>query len=75
MLFAEEADRTFAAALQRLTYCNPFVPERIECEREALGPEHVSPDKVWHALNHSDRDAVMARLGARATAVARAGGH
>jgi DNA-binding NtrC family response regulator len=27
---------------------------------------------VWHALTHSDREAVMARLGARATAVARA---
>ena len=72
MIFVDEQDRTFATALERLTYCNPFVPERIECERLALGPTYIPPDGVWNVLTHTQRDANIARLGGRANAIARA---
>jgi transcriptional regulator with AAA-type ATPase domain len=41
------SDRRFADCLSRLAYCNPFLPERIELEREALGDEFVDRDLVW----------------------------
>ena len=43
----QPAERTFAAGLSKLVYCNPFLPERIEYEREALGDEFVEKDAVW----------------------------
>ncbi len=42
------SERAFAQAISRLAYCNPFLPERIECEREALGPEFAAAGVVWH---------------------------
>jgi transcriptional regulator with AAA-type ATPase domain len=41
-------DRVLAEAISRLAYCNPFLPERIECERQALGTEFVSGGTLWH---------------------------
>ena len=40
-------ERKFADALSRLAYANPFLPERIELEREALGSEFDDPLPVW----------------------------
>jgi len=37
MSFFTPADRRFAQIVGRLSTCNPFVAERIEFEREALG--------------------------------------
>jgi hypothetical protein len=34
-----------------LAYCNPFLPERIEFEREALGEEFASGDAVWNVAS------------------------
>ena len=34
-------------AVSRLGYCNPFLPERIELERAALGAEFVPGEPVW----------------------------
>ena len=48
MLFPSPADAEFAAVISRLAYCNPFLPERIEFERDALGPEFVDADIVWN---------------------------
>jgi transcriptional regulator with AAA-type ATPase domain len=48
MLFESTEDRTRAGAIARLVYCNPFLPERIDCEREALGEEFVEADAAWH---------------------------
>ncbi len=31
------AERRFVEAVGRMAHCNPFSPERIECERVALG--------------------------------------
>ena len=32
------SDQPFVESVARLAYCNPFLPERIEHERAALGP-------------------------------------
>jgi hypothetical protein len=48
MLFASDADAAFARTIAKLAYCNPFLPERIEHEREALGEEFVEADVVWN---------------------------
>jgi len=48
MLFDLKADADFAEVMSRLSYCNPFLPERIECERAALGSEFAPVDVVWN---------------------------
>src|SRR5687768_7554162 len=50
MIFLSDDERAFAQAIVRLVYCNPFLPERIECERAALGEDFVAGDRVWNAL-------------------------
>lgn len=45
-LFTPE-QRAFAQAMSSLTYCNPFLPERIQHEKEALGREFRQPHAVW----------------------------
>ena len=47
--FLTDADRTLARAISRLAYCNPFLPERIECERQALSGAFVPGGTLWHA--------------------------
>ena len=37
----------FSGVLSQLAYCNPFLEERIELERVALGDEFVKTDPVW----------------------------
>jgi len=49
MAFLTGADRTLAEAISRLAYCNPFLPERIERERQALGSTFVPGGTLWHA--------------------------
>jgi transcriptional regulator with AAA-type ATPase domain len=46
MLF-QPAERSFAAAVSRIAYDNPFSPERIESEREALGTSFNEAGPVW----------------------------
>lgn len=36
-----DTERDFAVAASHLAYVNPFLPERIEWERRAIGEEHV----------------------------------
>jgi len=48
MLFKSAEDRGQAAAIARLIYCNPFLPERLDCEKEALGDDYVPVDPAWH---------------------------
>jgi DNA-binding NtrC family response regulator len=47
--FLGTADRTLAEAISRLAYCNPFLPERIDYERQALGAAFVPGGTLWHA--------------------------
>jgi transcriptional regulator with AAA-type ATPase domain len=49
-------DHRFLDAVSRLGYCNPFLPERMELERAALGREFVDAGPVWSA-SVSDPDA------------------
>jgi transcriptional regulator with AAA-type ATPase domain len=42
-----ECDGHFAQTLARLMYCNHFLPERIELEREALGADFDEKELVW----------------------------
>ena len=44
-----DAERDFATAVSHLAYGNPFLPERIDWERRALGEEHLPFDSVWHS--------------------------
>ncbi len=45
-LFAEK-EKVFARAVSRLGYCNPFLPDRIHCEKEVLGDAFVERDLFW----------------------------
>jgi transcriptional regulator of acetoin/glycerol metabolism len=41
-------ETSFAEALSRLSYCNPFLQERLQFEREALGSEFIEGGDVWN---------------------------
>ncbi|HKA00554.1 MAG TPA: sigma 54-interacting transcriptional regulator [Candidatus Solibacter sp.] len=45
--FLTATQRSFLESIQRLAYCNPFLPDRVECEREVLGGEFVEGEPVW----------------------------
>jgi len=71
MGFMSGEERALGAALSRLGYANPFLPERIEAEGAALGPAFVHADRVWSV--HTDRKVQnpnVARLAERATTLA-----
>lgn len=46
-LFRSE-DRTFVEAVRELSFANPFAPERIDWERQALGAEFETRDAEWN---------------------------
>ena len=46
----------FAKAVSQLTYCNPFLPERIDGERKALGDRFIEVDPVWHRTAEGLKD-------------------
>jgi len=39
--------RRLVEAISRLAYANPFLPERVECERAVLGADFVPGEPVW----------------------------
>jgi transcriptional regulator with AAA-type ATPase domain len=47
MAFLSSAERSFLSAVSQLAYCNPFLPERAECERAALGKDYDEGEPVW----------------------------
>ncbi len=47
MSWMTAGEREFAAAIAELSYCNPFLPERVEHTRRALGPAFVKTYEVW----------------------------
>jgi hypothetical protein len=47
MAFLSRAERSFLQAVSQLAYCNPFLPERVELERGALGDDFVEGEPVW----------------------------
>jgi transcriptional regulator with AAA-type ATPase domain len=50
----DESERRFAEAISRLSYCNPFLPVRLEREREALGDAFQEEGAVWSKRIHVD---------------------
>ncbi|MEN9840563.1 MAG: hypothetical protein RL376_363 [Verrucomicrobiota bacterium] len=49
-IFKRSEDREFAVAVRRLNATNPFLPERIECERMALGVDFQAAGAEWNQL-------------------------
>jgi transcriptional regulator with AAA-type ATPase domain len=49
MSILTESERRFLTAVSKLAYCNPFLPERTDHERTALGKDYVSREIVWSA--------------------------
>jgi DNA-binding NtrC family response regulator len=41
------AESRFAQTISQIAFVNPFLPERIELERKALGPDFVDRGSVW----------------------------
>jgi DNA-binding NtrC family response regulator len=71
MAFITADERPLAAPLAQLGYTNPFLPERIECERTALGGDFVSAGPVWSVqADRQVQNPNVARLGERAGVLA-----
>jgi transcriptional regulator with AAA-type ATPase domain len=49
-------ERRFVASVSQLAYCNPFLPERIQFEREALGNEFEEHHADWNLRPGSEDD-------------------
>src|SRR5215831_14585164 len=47
MHFLESDERSFLEAVSQLAYCNHFLPERVEYERQALGSAFLEGEPVW----------------------------
>src|SRR5690242_1273228 len=66
MALLSAAERARVQGLSRVGYCNPFGPERIAYEREALGAEFVTGEAVWSV--RADGDVMNPNLGRLARA-------
>jgi len=71
MALITDADRTFLRAVSKLAYCNPFLPERIEYEREVLGEDFADAEPIWSMnVDEPDRPRVnLVRISDRLNAV------
>jgi len=49
MQLLQAAEFAVADTVARLLDCNPFLAERVELERQALGPAFVPTGPVWHS--------------------------
>jgi len=56
MPFLTSAESRFLTAASSLAYCNPFLPERFDFERRALGREFQAGEPVW-SVDVRDPDA------------------
>src|SRR5215813_8063024 len=68
--FLTGGDRALAQAISRLAYCNPFLPERIECERAALGADFVPRGTLWDATGKPEQTPNVVTLGRLSEALA-----
>ena len=64
---AIDSHRPFLRTLSELAYCNPFLPERLELERKALGRDYEEEDQIaWSKnvrLEDSERPNVLKLTG------------
>jgi transcriptional regulator with AAA-type ATPase domain len=73
MALLSPSERAFAGSVTAVSYCNPFLPERMELEQQALGEQFVATDVVWSRHLDWERErANVQLLGRRATALAEA---
>src|SRR5947207_713920 len=56
MPLLSDPEKNLAQSFAKLTYCNPFLPQRIQHEREILGPDFIDSDFVWSARAHLDAE-------------------
>ena len=71
MALMGDNERALAQALSTLAFCNPFLPERIDAERVALGPGFVAAGPIWHARPRPEDDSPnVTALNARAETLA-----
>ncbi len=69
MAFLTISEHAFLRAVSNLGYCNPFLPERIEYERQALGPDFVEAEVVWSMrvadpdTSHVNAEKITERVG------------
>jgi len=54
-------ERRFLESAANLGYCNPFLPERVELERAALGREFVDDGPIW-SPSVSEPDAARSNI-------------
>ncbi len=47
MAFLTAQQRGYLTVVSQLAYANPFLPERVECERALLGDAFVAGEPVW----------------------------
>src|SRR5881396_3759589 len=45
--FLNRSEPKLLEPVSRLAYANPFLPERVECERAVLGAEFIEGEAVW----------------------------
>jgi transcriptional regulator with AAA-type ATPase domain len=55
MAFLSSSEQTFLQAVAAVAYCNPFLPEHIIYERQALGADFVESAAQWN-LQGNDPD-------------------
>lgn len=48
MAVLDPEERNWLTTISQLCYCNPFLPERIACERAALGADFVEAEATWN---------------------------
>ena len=56
MAILNDSERAHAQAFAKLAYCNPFLPERIQYEREVLADEFAASEPVWSVRPTLDGD-------------------
>ena len=50
MVFLKPDERKLLEAISKINYVNPFLPERVQCEREALGDDFDESKADWNLL-------------------------
>jgi DNA-binding NtrC family response regulator len=68
MLFTE-SEQAFAQAVARLAYGNPFLPERLEGERQALGEAFDPAGTLWQSPAEPEPAPNVVKIGERVAAL------
>ncbi len=66
MLFCNDTERQNAVAIGKLNYTNPFMPERLELEKEILGRSEALSGPVWSRRSSREPRRNISRLQERA---------